>query len=127
MEIKDLRIVIENLRGSYKKFADSLEEYPILGVTYPTHYGYIEGFIGEDGHDLDVFVGNGHLNGYIKVSRDDAQNGVETKMFVQISEQEYEEVLQIFKPVIIESRVFKNDNEFLSFLNLYLKNDANIS
>jgi hypothetical protein len=45
MKILDLKIVIENLRGSYKKFADSLEEYPILGVTFPVHYGYIDGYI----------------------------------------------------------------------------------
>ncbi len=31
IQITDLKIVIEYKRGSYKKFADSLEEYPVLG------------------------------------------------------------------------------------------------
>ena len=65
MKLFDLKIVIENLRGSYKKFADTLEEYPILGVTFPVHYGYIDGYIGEDTHDLDVFVGSGEIHGII--------------------------------------------------------------
>jgi len=119
MEIKDLRFVIENLRGSYKKFTDSLDEYPILGVTYPTHYGYIKGFVSEDNHDLDVFVGDGQLFGYIRVKRDDVPNGIETKVFIHISEKEYEEIKQAYKPVLAEINTFSNETEFISFLNTF--------
>lgn len=116
MKINDLKIVVENLKGSYKKFADTIEEYPILGITYPTHYGYIKGFASEDNEDLDVFIGSGSLFGYIKVKRDDTPNGIETKVFLNISDEEYRQITEVFSPVLSESNTFNTDDEFLSFL-----------
>src|SRR5688500_16476752 len=100
MKISDLKLVIENPSGSYKKFADSLDEYPILGVTYPTHYGYIEGFASEDGHDLDVFIGNGDIYGKLKINRDDVPGGIETKFLLGISQDELAAIKEQFAPVI---------------------------
>ncbi len=104
MKLFDLKIVIENLRGSYKKFADSLNEFPILGVTFPVHYGYIEGYVGEDTHDLDVFVGSGDIHGIMEVNRSDVVGGVETKIIIYVTEGEYEEIRKAYEPVIHEIR-----------------------
>ena len=53
----------------------------MLGVRFPTEYGYIKGYTSEDGHDLDVFVGSGKVVGYMHMKRDDSPNGIETKPF----------------------------------------------
>ena len=119
MKIYDLKIVIENIRGSYKKFADTVEEYPVLGVTFPVHYGYIEGYTGEDTHDLDVFVGSGDLFGYIRMSRPDVEGGVETKMYIQLSEKELSDVLLAYKPVIEETNSFKTEDELLAYIEQF--------
>lgn len=119
MKIEDLVIVIENLRGSYKKFADTLEEYPVLGVTFPTHYGYIQGYIGEDRHDLDIFVGSGDLMGYIKMERDDVDGGIETKMFLKISEDELSEIEERYKPVLAGTQRFNSEQEFLEHIQQF--------
>jgi lactoylglutathione lyase len=119
MKLSDLVIIIENLRGSYKKFADSLDEYSILGVTFPTHYGYIKGYISEDNHDLDVFVGNGSLFGFIKIKRDDVPGGIETKVFLHISKDEYTEIENAYMPVIETITLLPDENTFLSFLQKF--------
>ena len=95
-----LKLVIENLCGTYKKFADSLEEYPLLGVTFPTHYGYIDGYIGEDTHDLDVFIGSGDLYGVLKMKRDDVEGGLETKILLFVTSKEYEQIKIAYQPVL---------------------------
>ncbi len=97
-----LKFVIENPKGSYKKFADTLDEYPILGVTFPTHYGYIDGYMSEDGDDLDVFIGSGNLYGKLEVNRDDVPGGVETKIMLYLTQEEYNHIETTYKPVINE-------------------------
>ena len=113
MNIGPHTIVIENKKGSYKSFEIEGDpvwlKYPLAGVTYPVDYGYIEGYVSEDGHDLDVFVGSGDatigavLNGYIRVWRYDVPE--ETKMFMNLTQEELDAVIAAFKPVLVESRV----------------------
>lgn len=120
MKIEDLRLVIENPSGTYKKFADSTDDYPILGVTYPTHYGYIEGYISEDGHDLDVFIGNGGLYGTLKVKRDEISDGIETKFILGVSEKEFDAIKAVFK--IVTSEILSFDQAtFLKVLEDFKK------
>lgn len=119
MKLFDLKIVIENLRGSYKKFADTLEEYPILGVTFPVHYGYIDGYIGEDTHDLDVFVGSGEVHGIMRVNRDDVVGGIETKLIIYVTEKEFDEIKETYKLVINEIRKM-NEEEIINLLPKFL-------
>lgn len=125
MKLFDLKIVIENLRGSYKKFADTLEEYPILGVTFPVHYGYIDGYIGEDTHDLDVFVGSGETHGIMKVNRDDVVGGIETKIIIFVTEKEFEEIKETYKLVINEIKKV-SEEEIINLLPKFLDKKKSI-
>jgi inorganic pyrophosphatase len=125
MKLFDLKIVIENLRGSYKKFADTLEEYPILGVTFPVHYGYIDGYIGEDTHDLDVFVGSGEIHGIMRVNRDDVVGGIETKLIIYVTEKEFDEIAETYKLVINEIRKV-SEEEIINLLPTFLDKKKSI-
>ena len=106
--------VLENPKGSYKSFeieGDPVwEKYPLKGVTYPVDYGYVKGYLGEDGAELDMFVGSGTLNGCLKVSRLDVRE--ETKFFTSLTQKELDEVLEAFKPVLMGHKVFENDKMF---------------
>src|SRR4051812_36489494 len=62
--------VIDQPRGSYRSFG---KDYPIPGITYPTDYGYIPGYLGQDDADLDLFRGSGNLHGRFDVERKDAR------------------------------------------------------
>lgn len=120
MRLFDLKIVIENLRGSYKKFADTLDQYPILGVTFPVHYGYIQGYVGEDTHDLDVFVGSGEIHGIMRVKRDDVLGGIETKIIIYVTENEFKKIESLYKPVISEIRKV-NEEQIIALLPTFSK------
>lgn len=116
MEFFDnFKIEIENPAGSYKSFNikdDPVwKEYPLEGVTYPVDYGYLEGFQGEDGAELDVFVGSGNLNGYIKVWRLDVPE--ETKFFKNLTPEELAKVLEVFKPVLLSHEIISDEEKFL--------------
>ena len=104
MNLSDLKLkfTIESPRGTYKKFADTLKEYPLLGVTFPTDYGYINGYVSEDFHDLDVFIGSGKIHGILRVNREDVPGGIETKIILYVTEKEYTEIENAYKPVINE-------------------------
>ncbi len=121
MKITDLLITIENIRGSYKKFRDG---YAVPGVTFPTHYGYIQGYASEDGKDLDVFLGNGDGHGYIKMKRPSFPNGVETKMFINVTEDELGLIENAYEPVIVEIKKLE-DEHFLELIETFSrsKND----
>ncbi|MES3004481.1 MAG: hypothetical protein V4690_00030 [Patescibacteria group bacterium] len=112
-----LKIVIENPKGTYKKFADSLDEYPILGVTFPTHYGYIDGYASEDGHDLDLFIGSGDVHGIMRVNREEeGKHYIETKILLYVTESEYLEIEKEYKLVIAAMRKV-NENEVTEIIS----------
>ena len=118
---EQLKIHIENPKGSYKSFGienDPIwKDYPLSGVTYPVDYGYIEGYQSEDGQDLDVFRGSGHLNGYIKVWRCDVP--IETKIAMNVTQEEWDEIIKTFEPVIKGKALFDTVGDFESFLLKY--------
>ena len=118
-----LSIFIENPSGSYKSFeieGDPIwKDYPLSGVTYPVDYGCINGYKSEDDQDLDVFVGSGGINGYIKIWRCDVP--IETKFVIGVTEKEWDEIINIFNPVIKEKYVFVSDEEFRTNLNNYAR------
>jgi hypothetical protein len=105
---------LEKREGEYKDFnlpPDST--YPLRGVRYPVDYGEIEGYVAEDGANLDVFVGKGNtLAGFIKVARPELKHG-EHKFYINVSEDEEKSILQTFKPVIMEQARFLNYEELL--------------
>ena len=119
--IKPEKIIIENPKGSYKSFEienDPIwKDYPLRGVTYPVDYGYVEGYKSEDGHDLDVFVGSGNLNGYIKVWRYDVP--IETKFIFKVTQKEFDDIVKAFDPVLKEKRIFKSEDEASDELKNY--------
>lgn len=106
-------IVVENQRGTYKNFHAS-NDYPLKGVTYPTDYGYLPGYLGEDGADLDVFIGpkEDGQSGYIRVARPDTENG-ETKFFVNTTTEEAKAIGEAFTPVLIETHTYPDRTDIL--------------
>jgi len=118
-----LNIFIENPKGTHKSFeieGDPVwKDYPLAGVTYPVDYGYIDGYKSEDDHDLDVFVGSGSINGYMKIWRYDVP--IETKFIAGVTQKEWDEIISQFSPVIKEKKIFKDDTEFNAVLNIYKK------
>ena len=115
-------IVIENPKGSYKSFeaedASVSTDYPLKGVTYPVDYGYIEGHEGEDGAELDVFVGTGDLCGFMVVWRLDVPK--ETKMFINVTQDELDQILEAFKPVVLSHEALE-EADFLDKLSHFKK------
>ena len=112
MKLLDLQLkfVIDDPKGTYRKFADSLDEYPILGVTMPTHYGHLVGYRGEDSDDLDVFIGSGDIHGFLKVNRGDVPGGVETKILVFVTSEEYSQIEEAYKPVINHMKTISEED-----------------
>lgn len=96
---------IEKRAGEYKDFATANTDYPLKGVTYPVDYGDIEGYLGEDGANLDLFLGSGHLHGYFVVFRPELKNG-EHKFYLNLTNEEEAAVLAQFAPVITEQNRF---------------------
>jgi hypothetical protein len=116
MDLSNLDIIIENPKGSYKPFEVEDESYPLKGVTYPVDYGYIKDYWGEDGAELDVFVGSGDLCGVIKVWRLDVLE--ETKVFINVTQVEFDQILGAFKPVLLSSAVMSKAN-FIDRLSFF--------
>lgn len=112
--------VCEQQAGEYKDFhVAENDPYPIKGVTYPTEYGYIPGYLGEDGHDLDMFKGTGNLLGFLKVWRPDVEGEVETKILVDLTEDEEEAVFRAFAPVMRGHERFKDYAMLVSFIEKF--------
>ncbi|MES2436938.1 MAG: hypothetical protein V4519_02910 [Patescibacteria group bacterium] len=110
----NLKITIENKKRSFKTFEDEDDDgtykYPLRGVTFPTNYGFIEGYRGEDGDELDVFVGSGDLYASFQVWRYDVP--LETKFCMNITQKEWDEILAEYKPVIKTQTVYKTKEDF---------------
>lgn len=105
---------LEMQPGDYKDFHVSPDDpYPLKGVTYPTQYGDIEGYTGEDGHPLDVFVGTGNILGFFQVYRPDVEGEIEHKFCLNLTNQEESQVLEVFAPVLREHGRFDTLDELI--------------
>lgn len=115
--------VLEKKRGEYKDFELGPDStYPLKGVTYPVDYGYIPGYIAEDTHKLDLFVGsdmNG-LCGTITVWRGD-DKPLEHKAFISLTRDELDKILQEFQPVLRGHQVMHSIDELLGYIEHYRK------
>ncbi len=107
--------VVDIPKNQYYDF--ELEEgstYPLSGVTYPVDYGNIPGHTGEDGHELDLFVGSdiGGKAGSVFVYRGtDVPN--EHKFYVAMSDSELATVLQELEPVLLDHASIATSTELL--------------
>ena len=114
---------LEKRPGEYKSFhSDNDTSYPIAGVTYPTNYGDISDYTGEDGHPLDVFVGTGDLLAFITVFRPDIPAQIEHKFCVNITSREEAEIHKAFAPVLRQHGRFASMSELLKAMEFF-KND----
>ena len=103
---------LEKKPGEYKDFQVAEDDpYPLKGVTYPTEYGDIEGYTGEDGHPLDLFVGTGDLLGYFQMYRPELEDDIEHKFYVNLTGEEEAAVLEAFRPVVRGHGRFETLNE----------------
>lgn len=104
---------IEKHAGEYKDFGNPESDYPLKGVTYPVDYGDISDFTGEDGANLDIFMGRtGTLFGYIKVFRPELPDG-EHKFYLYVSDDEESSILKEFQPVLVDHGKFASLDELL--------------
>ncbi len=108
MELLDVqeKFVLENPTGSYKDFElKNPEDYPIPGVNFYADYGYLPGFTGEDGHELDFFIGtdeNGH-NGFFIVWRSD-EVPEEHKFYIRMSGVELDKTIDEYRKVFVRQQ-----------------------
>lgn len=88
--------------------------YPLKGVTYPVDYGNIPGYIAEDGHELDLFVGNDLKGefGSLVVNRGEFIPD-EHKFYVGLSKTELDAILKELSPVLLNHQ---HGSEMASFL-----------
>ena len=104
---------LEKNPGEYKDFQIAKDDpYPLKGVTFPTKYGDIAGYTGEDGHPLDLFVGTGDLCGFILMHRPDIEaEATEHKFYINLTEDEETAVLKEFEPVLRGHERLRSLNE----------------
>jgi len=69
-------------------------------MTYPTDYGSLAGYTGEDEADLDFFKGTGDQHGSFQVWRPDVKGELETKFYHGLTPQERDSVLAAFQKVV---------------------------
>lgn len=94
--------------------------YPLRGVTYSVDYGNIPGYIAEDTHELDLFVGTnveGEL-GYIVVERgEDIPN--EHKFYVGLTEAEVAQITEELAPVLLRHAPLASMDSLLVMIEKY--------
>ena len=123
---RNLRPPFDNFRleksaGEYKDFQLSDDDpYPLKGVTYPVDYGDIPNYIGEDGADLDVFLGSGTIHGFMKVNRPELPNG-ETKFLVNVTEDEATAIFKAFESVLASNGLFDSYDDLLGAIKRFEK------
>ncbi len=44
---------------------------------------------------------------------------IETKFIMSVSQKEWDEIIEIYTPVIKEKKLFENEEEFKNMLNIY--------
>ena len=113
--LENLKITIENKKGTFKTLEDEdddgMYKYPLKGVTFPVDYGFIDGYKGEGGSPLHVFVGSGTLFGSFQIWSYDVP--LETQMVMNVTQKEWDEIIAEYKPVIKgEPKFFKDKEEF---------------
>jgi hypothetical protein len=113
---------IEKHAGEHKDFGLAADDpYPLRGVTYLCDYGDIQGYAGEDGADLDFFMGQaGDKFGFIRVSRPELPDG-EHKFYAHLTDDEVTAVQTQFAPVLIEHVAFASEQELLQAIEPYRK------
>lgn|GEM_PF-518692 len=112
---------LEQKRGEYKDFQlKPGDPYPLKGVTYPVDYGFLPGYVGEDGHELDLFVGSATQGQYgaIVVTRADAPNG-EHKFYVGLTAEELAAVQEAFAPVLARHEPLSGVDELLDAIEKF--------
>ena len=113
---------LEKRAGEFKDFeVPDDNPYPLKGVTYPVSYGDIEGYYGEDGDKLDIFLGeSGDKYGYIKVERPDFEGG-EHKFYARLTDEEAQAVQDAFAPVILEHVALQSEADFVQAIEPFRK------
>lgn len=97
--------------------------YPLAGVTYPVDYGNIPGYIAEDTHELDLFVGNqldGEI-GFVIVERGD-NNPNEHKFYVGLTPKEVEKVINELEPVLVAHDKIPDINTLVAAIAVFKDN-----
>lgn len=113
---------VEKHAGEHKDFGLPVDDpYPLRGITYPCDYGDIEGYIGEDGANLDFFMGKvGSRYGYIKVSRPELRDG-EHKFYAKLTDKEVAAVQEAFTPVILEHVPISSEKDLIAAIEPFRK------
>ena len=95
-------------------------DYPLAGVTYPVDYGNMPGYTAEDGHELDLFVGNqiDGLMGSVIVFRGHTSPD-ERKFYVALDQKQLEEILNQLQPVLRSHEPISNIESLLMAIELY--------
>ena len=94
--------------------------YPLKGVTYPVDYGHILGYTSEDGHELDLFVGEqtDGLVGHVLVFRGEDRPD-EHKFYIGLDQRDLDGILDQLKPVLIEHKAMTNIDELLEAIKIF--------
>ena len=94
--------------------------YPLKGVTYPVDYGHINSYTAEDGHELDLFVGNSAdgLAGVVLVDRG-SNTPNEHKFYVGLSAEEVSDIIDQLKPVLISHHEIATTKDLLTAIDQF--------
>ena len=111
---KPLDTIFIEMRPGERKDFGAAADYPLKGVTFVTEYGYLPGYTGEDGADLDFFVGSQKdgLCGSFTVYRPELKHG-EHKFYVCMGEEELAVTLKEYASVVMKHDALANMNKLV--------------